>query len=49
VRSDDELGTQNLLVRRQVPRVLPLPQHKSLIVCLEARVSTSNGGRCPKQ
>jgi hypothetical protein len=33
VRSDDELGTPNLLVRRQVPRVLPLPQYKSVIDC----------------
>jgi hypothetical protein len=32
-RSDDELDTPNLLVRRQVPRVLPLPQYKSVIAC----------------
>src|SRR4249920_3637979 len=33
VLSDDELGTPHLLVRRQVPRVLPLPQYQSVIVC----------------
>jgi hypothetical protein len=38
VLSDDELGTPNLLVRRQVPRVLPLPQYKSDRLLLEARV-----------
>ena len=43
VLSDDEPGTPNLLVRRQVPRVLPLPQYKSYRLLLEARVS--NGGR----